>query len=92
MITVPGFNESFVTPRLKSVLGVPPSTIHDSVRAVFVLHVKVDPGMRVDPLDFRHRPLQKDGPIGIELRAEGVMSHDGQSRGEEQCEYRKDDG
>src|SRR5215470_7415007 len=40
---------------------------------VGVLHIDVDPRVRVDPLHFRNRALEDDGRVRIELRGERMM-------------------
>src|SRR4051812_13207382 len=42
-------------------------------RALRVLHVEVDPDVRVAPLDLRHRAGQHDRLVRVELRGEGMM-------------------
>ncbi len=66
--------ESRVSPRRSSVFGVPPSTIHTLGRPVLLLHLDVDPGVRVDPLELDHLPPQPDRCVGIELGAERVVT------------------
>ena len=60
-------------PRRSRVFGVPPSTIHVVDRAVGVLVVDVDPGVRVDPLDAGHLAAQLDRRLGVELGGERVV-------------------
>src|SRR5262249_22532750 len=41
--------------------------------AVGVLHVHINPGVGVHPLDLGDRALHLEGPVDVELGSEGVM-------------------
>ena len=56
---------------------MPPSTIHTSLVPSLAGHLQVYPGVRVDPLDPHDRAPEQNGPVRIELGAEGVVGDDG---------------
>ena len=43
---------------------------------LLVLHVDVEPHVRVGPLDLGHASLQRDRLVGVELRGERMMCHE----------------
>src|SRR5262249_14377904 len=44
--------------------------------AFVVLHVQIDPDVRVLPFEFRHRALQRDRLVRVELGGKRVMGND----------------
>ena len=67
------FNESLDQPLRVSVLGAPPSHCHGCSGAVVVLHVEVDPDVRVAPFDLGDRAGQRHRLVGVELGREGMV-------------------
>src|SRR5438552_17594298 len=57
--------------------------------AARVFHVEVDIHVRVDPLDFRHRALQRHRLVDVELRRERMMRRERCARERERSDRAK---
>src|SRR5262249_55286245 len=75
----PTFPDIGAPPLRGRVLGAAPS--HSPL---VVLHLEVDPDVRVRPFDLGHRALQRDHLVGVEFGRKGVMGYDGFDK--RQCE------
>ena len=62
-----------MNPRRNRVFGVPASDHPLADRAIGVLHVDVQPGVRVDPFHLGNRAAQMDRLLRVELSLKGVM-------------------
>ena len=67
------FNESLDQPARVSVLGAPPSHCHGCSGAALVLHIQVDPDVRVPPFHARDRAGQRHRLVDVELGREGMV-------------------
>src|SRR5688572_27334903 len=59
-------------------------------RAVGLLHVHVNPGVRIDPLDLRDGALQLDRLVDVELAGKGMMRRAGHGGGPESKNRNRD--